>query len=277
MKLVIVLVCAIGMASCSGGSEGGYNKKHLINKLHKMLRGPNNKDLGTILGELGSCVNQEAIQNWVIEKWTTDTDFQKVIAYLQSAHFKIIDEHVWKNDWVNNHLVYLEKNGVKVYETLNALREFLGLPPLTPPKAHVSYGLQSAAAPPDIEWDLLHLFVEFWNLTKGSLVCILETLYKYHKDPALIDLLTQFEDPAFVEFLDYVWEKQEVKELFALVQAGNLDLEYLLAAVQRLLGLACSKRTPLDLLYRLDPPKHSKPIPLRVAQMYAKYAKYNKI
>jgi hypothetical protein len=274
MKLVIVLVCAIGMASCyDQHRDGYYNKKHLMQKLHLSAT----KDLGTIVGELGSCVNQEAITNWVIEKMTSDEDFQKVVEYLKGEHFKIIDEHVWKNQWVNNHLAYLEDNGVKVYESLNAVREILGLPPLQRPMANVHYNLPANIAPPDIEWDLLHLFIELWHLTKGSIVCVLETLYKYHKDPALLDLLTQFEDPAFKEFLEYVWAKQEVKELFDLIQKGNLDLEYIISVIQRLLGLGCSKNTPLDLLYKLDPPKSHKPVPLRLAQMYAKYQKYNKV
>jgi len=276
MKLVIVLVCAIGMATCSDKQkDGSFNKKHIMAKIHHMVG--HNKNLADILTELGNCVDMEAVQNWVIEKWTTDEDFQKVIKYLQSDHFKIIDEHVFKNQWINNHLVYLEDNGVKIYETLNALREFLGLPPLERPMANVHYNLKSQPAPPEIEWELLHLFQELWQLTKGSVVCILETLYKYHKDPALLDLLTQYEDPAFKEFVDYVWEKQEVKELFDLIQSGNLDLDYILSVVQRVLGLACSKNTPLDLLYRMDPPKSHRPMPLRLAQMYAKYQKYNKI
>jgi len=250
MKLVIVFVCAIGLASCFDVHT------------HKKTAA---KDLGDIVGELGACVNAEAIQNWVIEKWTSDEDFQKVVQYLQSDHFKTIDEHVFANKWINNHLVYLENNGVKVYETLNALREFLGLPPLEKPKALMAImrKITSVMPPPDIEWDLLHLFIEFWQLTKGSIVCVLETLYKYHKDPALEDLLKQFEDPAFKEFLDYVWEKQEVKELFELIQKGNLDLEYIVGAVQRLLGLACTDSTSFN--------KSHRPMPLRLAQMVAKY------
>jgi len=276
MKLVIVLVCAIGMAAAYDQQKDGYyNKKYVIEKIHRMLAG--DKDLGAILTELGGCVNQEAVQNWVIEKWTSDPDFQKVVKYLQSDHFKVIDEHIFKNKWINNHLMYLEKNGVKVYETLNTVREFLGLPPLQKPMANVHYDLPTPVDIPDIEWDLLHLFVEFWHLTKGSIVCVLETLYKYHKDPALLDLLTQFEDPAFKEFLDYVAEKQEVKELFALIQKGNIDLQYIISALQRLLGIGCSKNTPFDLLYQLDPPKSHRPVPLRLAQMMSKYEKFNKI
>jgi len=250
MKLVIVFVCAIiGMASCFD-----VQKKTAA------------KDLGDILGELGACVNTEAIQNWVIEKWTSDEDFQKVVQYLQSDHFKTIDEHVFKHQWINNHLVYLEDHGVKVYETLNALREFLGLPPLEKPKALMAIMRRLPSrmmSPPDIEWDLLHLFIEFWQLIKGSIVCVLETLYKYHKDPALDDLLKQYEDPAFKEFMTYVWEKQEVKELFELIQNGNLDLEYILAVAQRFLGLACNDKTSFN--------KSHRPMPLRLAQMVAKY------
>jgi len=262
MKLVIVFVCDIGLASCFDVHT------------HKKTAA---KDLGDIVGELGACVNTEAIQNWVIEKWTSDEDFQKVVQYLQSDHFKTIDEHVFANKWINNHLVYLENNGVKVYETLNAMREFLGLPPLEKPMANVHYDLPSVVPPPEIEWDLLHLFVELWHLTKGSIPCVLETLYKHHKDPALLDLLRQFEDPAFKEFLDYVWEKQEVKDLLDLIHKGNLDVEYIIAVAQRIVGIGCSKNTPLDILYRLDPPKSHRAVPLRLAQMYAKYQKYNKI
>lgn len=260
MKLVIVLVCAIGFASCNAsGHDLSPMLKKMVNSL--ILKSNNKEDLGTILGELGDCLDQDALQSWVIEKMTSDEDFQKLIEYLQSDHYRIIDAHIIADEWFNDHLGYLEDNGVNVYETLNAIRELLGLPPLEP---QIKSATSSHRAPPDIEWELLHLLTELWGITKGSLVCQVEVIYKYHKDPALSDLLEQFEDPRFVAFLKYVWEKEEVKELFQLIQQGNIDLEYLLTVIKKFLSLVCDNESPFD---------QYKPMPLRLAQMYAKYVK----
>jgi len=186
------------------------------------------KGLGDIINGLVEIMPMDDLQNWLIEKYTGDVDFQTLVKYLGSDHFRKIDDHILDHQWQYDFILWLESEGLTVISTMNTVRELLGLPAYHPPTVVSITKFEK----PDIEWELLHLIEEVGKILEPHAEEIKAYWESVKDEPKLAELLEKLKSDDCKEFaVDYVYEFQEFKEFIELLKDGNLPMDEILEGI----------------------------------------------
>jgi len=194
------------------------------------------------LFEIANLLPKDKIVEWGVDKMYNDPDAQKFLEYLSSEHFAQVDDCAQKSDEVYEFLDYLEDEELEAYQLLNLIRRFIGLPEIQPRnrivqiKHHSKKSLRdnivamikllTGPAPPEIEWDLLHLLEEIAQIVKPHANAILNKLLeKLNADKhiqRLYDRITSNKTEAIYHHMD---KSDAFHEFLELLRQGNLDVD----------------------------------------------------
>jgi len=170
----------------------------------------------------------EDLQNWATEKYISDVDFQTLIKYLGSEHFRKIDDHVLDHQWQYDYLMWLESEGLEIIPTLNVIRSLLGLPEYHPPTVVSITSFEK----PDIEWELMHLIEELNAIMEPHAEAIQEYVNSVKDEPKVKEVEARIKAEECREFaVDYVYPQTEVQELIELITEGNIPMQQILEAI----------------------------------------------
>ncbi|CAK9829268.1 Protein G12 [Anthophora retusa] len=165
----------------------------------------------------------------LLEYIAEDTEFQKVVTYLQTPEFKNLVTDLEAMPEVKNLLDYAQKAGLDVYYLVNKANRYLGLRELTPPAtfAKVNYKITGGVR------GFLDDIEALIPLEK------VRALYrqKLATSKVFADFVAQLTSPAFQRIVDSLCSNNNFNALLAKAKAAGVDVAAVKELLKSILGL----------------------------------------
>nr|CAD7418004.1 unnamed protein product [Timema cristinae] len=166
----------------------------------------------------------DQIEAIALDYISNDAEVQALLEYLQSDDFRAIVEEVNASEEAIEFYDYLYKSGIDIYNFLNTINDFFGLPhvePKTrslPSKRTVREFLDAVLAVLPID-DLIALFKE-----------------KQQSSPDFAAFVVRISSPEFHAFVDRMYNSTEVQAMIDKLESYGVDVDKVIKIAQSLLG-----------------------------------------
>jgi len=190
-----------------------------------------------VLKEGLKLVPVEELKKWGQDKVKNDKDAQKYIEYIKSDHHKAIDKWQFQDTAIYDYFDYLKKGSVPIYETLNKLRKRIGLPDIPKrPSADLELEEQVISPimailavlvdPPNIDWELLHLYNEAGKIMEPHQEKIKEWIVeKMLNDKHIQGLYRYIASERYEDIIIHMMKSKEYRQYLDLLRKGKLPID----------------------------------------------------
>jgi len=178
----------------------------------------------------------EELKKWAQDKLKNDKDAQKYVEYIKSDHAKAFDTWQFKDTAIYDYFDYLKKGSVPIYEAMNKLRKKIGYPEI-PKRPSSEEGEEEEISPiiailallvdpPNIEWELLHLYNEANKIVEPHSEKIKEwILEKMLNDKNIQGLYKYIASERYEDIIIHIMKSKEYREYLGLLKKGKLPVD----------------------------------------------------